>query len=147
MEAVSSGEMVPDGNSDDTSHLCKKVKTRLCVDTEATGWMDWSRGRHSDQAENIWWNLSVMGCLAAYGYTRVRKDHAVEKCCIHTRKWFFFSFLHSCSDRIRGALRRLVASGENFLNKTLMWIVVEFWRFQTDSELWFAHSWDVNVKG
>lgn len=127
MEAVSGGEMVPDGNSYHTSHLYKKVKTRLSVGTEATGWMDWSRGRQSDQAENIWQNLSMMGCLAAFGYIRAGKDRAFEKCCIHTRKWFF-SFLHSCSGLIRGALRRLVASGEEFRNETLMWILMESWR-------------------
>lgn len=42
---------------------------------------------------------------------------------------YFFSFLACTAVQVGsgGALRRLVASGEKFLNETLMWIVVESW--------------------
>lgn len=74
----------------------------------------------------------MFGCFWLY---QTWKGLCSRKNVASTPENVFFSFLHSCSGLIRGALRRLVASGEKFLNETLMWIEVDSSRVQTDSGL------------
>lgn len=128
MEAVSSGEMVPDANSDHTSHLYKKVKKKKCLWAlkPQAGWTgavaDTAIRQKLSGRTSVWWE--VWPHLATSELERTTQLKNVAS----TPENDFFSPLHSCSGLIQGALRRLAASGEKFQNETWMWIVLESWR-------------------